>query len=298
MRTACGLGLALVLAAASGCGGAGTGGGSESAAPILYDEGTEDFPSYLVLMDRQVPGLVTFDLGFLNGDHHAWSLAAGGVAVPSTPDPYSFLLELHDGDDGPFGTEPPDPVSLLARFWDLQAVSLRHATVGQDLQGVARLSLDPPIGPGELFVLSGFGVHTDGSNHHLRVLRVEPFPALGYVEVEYADDSPGDDLYSASVAYAIIPADHGPGSTLRPAFDGPYTETFRFAGRTTTAPRRSGYPVLQGFSLRFRNGDRHLERVELDLGWPDVIFATLRDGDVDPKDDEVDATVHYLLMTP
>ena len=53
---------------------------------------------------------------------------------------------------------------------------------------------------------------------------------------------------------------------------------------------------MQGFSLRFRDGDRHVEGVEVDLGWPDAIFTSLRDGDVDPVNDIVDARVTYHLM--
>ena len=300
LASACLLVLVPAVAAATGCGGGsgGGGGGGGGPVPILYDVFHDELAAYGEVTDGHVPGLVTFDLEYLNGDHHAWSLSAGGVLAPTAPDPDTFRLELHDGDNGPFGDEADDPVSMLARYYDLSSISARHVVTGFDLQGVARLPLEPALDEGELFVLSGFSVRTDGSNHHLQILRVEAFPLLGYVEVEYADESPGDDLYSATVAYAIVPEAHRTGSDLRPVFDGPFESTFDFAGRTTTAPRRGGYPVLQGFSLRYRKGDRHLERVAVDLGWPDVIHGTLQDGDPSVDDDVVDATVQYLLMTP
>ncbi|MDJ0522312.1 MAG: hypothetical protein QNJ90_09595 [Planctomycetota bacterium] len=299
MRTARNLTSILVLLALAACGG---GGGDEAPTEDLLfleviDWESDSVASYGQTLAGHVPGLVTFNLEFLNGDHHVAAIVAGDVFVPGTPDPNTFSLQLRDGDYGPLGTEPDDPVRMYARYYDLQAVGPRHVVTGFDLQGVARLPLSPDLAPGERFVLSGFGFRTDGENHHLRILRVEPFPELGYVEVEYRDDSPGDDLYEATVAYVIVPASRGPGSALRPRFSGPFEENFSFSDRTTTVARVPGLPVIRGFSLAYRDGDRHVERVEIDMGWP-TIFASLRDGNPTPKDDTVDARVSYHIMEP
>ncbi len=288
----------LLAATLAACGGGDAPGGTGETAAFttLFDFSSEPVNGGTSL-SGQVPGLVSFDLQFLNGDHHVASVHAGSVLSHVAPDPDAFRLELHDGDNAG-GT---DPVRLSARYVDPQALSARRVLVGQDLQGTARLPLDPPVGPDQEFVLSGFGFITDGSNHHLRVLRVEPFPAMGYVEVEYRDDSPNDDLYTAVACYAVVPVG-ATDATPAPAFAGPYVSNFSFSDMRSM-DRNYGHAVLRGFSLQFAEGDRHVERVSIEAQPIGVVGSLglrvrLRDGDPDPSEDGVLARISYLIMNP
>jgi hypothetical protein len=248
-------------------------------------------------LDGRIPALVGFHLAYTNGDHHASALAVGstGAGAPGT-DP-TFILRLDDGDTGL--NNPRDPVEMSASFIDLGDLGASYiqvgATSGSDLSGVAQLPLDPPVEPGDFFVLSGFAFQTDGSNHHLRVLRITPRTDLGYVEVEYRDDSPDDDLYFASVTYAVVrplPASEGAAELT---LAGPFEERFPFLGGGR-ASRMAGTAVLHGFSLEYREGDRHLNDVAVELEQPASIFARLADGDTG-ADDFVDARVSYVLVS-
>ena len=285
----------LLFAGLAGCGGGEGGGGTPipvfgiatigRASPVINDLG------------ERFPALVGFRLAYTNGDHHAFALAVGATGTGAPGSDPTFILRLEDGDTGL--NNPRDPVEMSASFIDLRDLGPSDVEVGVtsgfDLNGVAQLPLDPPVDPGGFFVLSGFEFRTDGSNHHLRVLRITPRPDLGYVEVEYRDDSPDDDLYFASVVYAVLrprPASEG-SEGLELA--GPFEARFPFLGGGR-ADRMPGTAVLHGFSLEYREGDRHLNDIAVELDQPASILAGLADGDTG-SDDFVDARVSYVLVS-
>ena len=283
----------LLVATAVGCGGGGGGGGDEPI-PVVDIVSVRDDSPVIIPIGDEVPALVRFSLAYLNGDHHVSALSVGAAqSVPGGSDLDTFVLRLDDGDTGL--NNPRDPVDMSATYIDVQAFGPARVTSGFDLSGVAQLPLDPPIEPDQLFVLSGFSFRTDGPNHHLRILRITPFPDLGYVEVEYRDDSPDDDLYAASVAYVVLPATPAPPGFIRYDFDGPHEESFPFLGGGSR-DRLPGTAVLHGFRLEFRDGDRHLNDVAIDLDSASRIFARLADGDTG-SDDFVDARVSYVLVS-
>jgi len=282
----------LLLGLLAGCGGGTT--DHPAIVTILHVESDARSPWALDLAGR-VPGLVQLSLEFLNGDHHVSNVAAGGVPWFSTgPDLDAFLLKLSDDDSAL--NDPPDRVAMSAAFMNLGGISDRHVAHGEDLQGVARLALEERLAPGEIFVLSGFEFQTDGSNHHIRVLRITPFADLGEVEVEYRDDSPDDDHYEATILYAVVPTAPASETGSRPSFSGPFEESFWFRG-AGAADRRSGIALLYGFSFSFRVGDRHLEALAIDLDDRARIHVTFADQDVG-VDDLVDARVSYVLVEP
>jgi len=267
------------------CGGGGTAG---TAPVVFFSLESGAIGAWSSIVAPHVPGLVKFDLAFTNGDHHVSTISAGGVSSGGTgPDLGSFLLMFQDGGG------PDDPVAMSAKYVDLSGGSARQVTFGQDLTGTAQLPL-PSIGPTEIFVLSGFSIETDGSDHQIRTLRITPFPDLGYVEVEYRDDSPGDDLYAATVVFAVVPIGGVPGSYV---YTGPFDAALSFAGSGTTT-REIGAAVIHGFSLIFLSGNRNLERVSIDLDSTNLIRATFRDGSVHATDDLVLANVSYVLVNP
>ena len=286
--------LCLLIAGTAGCGG---GGGSSGDVIPVYDIVTVGRPSPVLSdLGGHVPGLVAFSLAYTNGDHHASTLAVGAIleGAPGAGS-NSFVLKLDDGDTGL--NNPRDPVQMSATYIDLFGISLEYVIQGFDLNGPAQLPLADEIPDGGILVLTGFAFVTDGSNHHIRVLRITPFPDLGYIEVEYGDDSPDDDLYYASVSYVVVPSGPAPEGSERYEFDGPYEEPMSFLGGGST-DRRPGTAVLHGFRLRFRDGDRHLNDVKVDLGAdPSRIFARLADGDVQAED-FVDGRVSYVLVSP
>ena len=270
-----------------GCGGGA--GGAATEPVVIYSLESGAIGTWSTIIAPHVPGLVKFDLAFTNGDHNLGTVSAGGVSSGGAgPDLDSFLLWFSD-DDG------PDPVAMSAKYVDMLGGSARLVTSGQDLQGTEELPI-PRLGPTEIFVLSGFTFTTDGSNHHIRTLRITPFPDLGYVEVEYRDDSPGDDLYAATVLYAVVPL-AGSGAEGTPVYTGHFDAALSFAG-SGTATRDISAAVLHGFSLYFLDGDRPLERVSVDLDSTNLIRATFRDGSVSPTDDLVLANVSYVLVNP
>lgn len=286
--------ISCVLATAL-CGGCG-GGGGDTPEIALHTLTSGDAALWGAAMDGRVPGLARFSLEYLNGDHHVSTIMVGGLSSgASGPDFDSFLLGFNDDDYGPFGTEAADPVAMSVEFYDLQGIAPRMVTSGHDLDGVARLEIDELL-PGETLVLGGFTFQTDGPNHQIRVLRITPFPEAGYIEVEYRDDSPSDDLYFASVVYSVIPAERYVGSGMSPSFDGPHAASFPFLD-TDSRSRGLGVALIHSFDLQFRTGDRNLERVAVDLTGGGTT-ATFRDGDPSATDDLVDFDVEYVRVFP
>jgi hypothetical protein len=135
------------------------------------------------------------------------------------------------------------------------------------LQGCYRLSCDVPIAKpaaGEQFVLLGFSMKRTPGDGNIREIGVRPDPANGRVAVVFRDN--GNNAlgqqtnmtknFDIEVRYAYAAGN---------LFAGQGTLTTR---RTNGAPRGSvkspnhtGRAVLQGFSLRFDNGDHHIHDV-------------------------------------
>ena len=286
--------LTLTLLLIAGCGGGSGTGPAEEVAPVEFrtfesGNGLLGNPPRSLALSGDVPGLVKFDLAYDVRSHHVAKIVAGGQSLGR------FHLDMTDE------TPIQDSTTTCAKYMDLRGISRRHLVEGHGLRGIARIPLDAPLGPDELFVLSGFGFWSQSeptqTDHKIQKLRVTPFPRSGYVEVEYRDRSPQDDTYSAGIAYAIIPADRGVESSLRPHFDGTYSSQFRFrgTGQTTRIP---GAALLHGFSLEFLNDDHNLRQVAIDLHSTNLIRVAFHDGDLDHHDAEVSASVSYVLVNP
>ncbi|MCP3983048.1 MAG: hypothetical protein GY723_01590 [bacterium] len=247
-------------------------------------------------LDGFVPALLGFNLAYSpTAEHNASNIMVGGVSSSGggIPNLDSFLMGLNDDDGG------SDSVHMSARTYDVRRVGPRLHTSDTGLSGTARLPIT--IAPGEMFLLSGFAFQTEGSNHHIRVLRIEPFPDRGYVEVEYRDDSPGDDTYAATILYVVVPTSRGPSSTLLPHFGAQTGILISFSGTTDRPRPPTGMSAITGFHLEFRGGDRKLSALsvatENATGTPRYI-ATFKDQDVDIQSDVVDATIWYLPVNP
>lgn len=241
---------------------------------------TFDFPDgtpEVWYLEKDIPGLITFDLRFKNGDHHLKEISVtphDGFWSAS-----HMLVAFND-------VNSDDPFAGTVRWADLFNY-LPRVVARTGCQGTCRLTFPRLAQYQQIFVLAGFSFTYSeaGTDHHVRDLAVVPKPYQGYVDVTLADNS-GNRPYNVHVKYLVVPYGITRGETTLQG-----TVASGGLGQVT---RPAGLAVLQGFRLAFTNGDHHLERLAVDLH-ADRVTTRWRDGN---GDDPYTWWVSYATLIP
>jgi hypothetical protein len=154
-----------------------------------------------------------------------------------------------------------------------------------------------PKEAGKVFVLNGFALNRHGGDDNVLEMAVMPNQMRGEITVTLRDNS-GKRPFDARVSYVMVPdrdvyaqkriKKHSAGRRLKLDLSSP--PRGRSRGRRGQHRPISSERVLQGFHVRFKNGDHHLGALEIDLelGW-------LRFEDKRP-DDPYSADLMYALI--
>lgn len=212
-----------------------------------------------------------FELGSRAGDHKVKRI---GLRIRGND-----LVGTFADDDG---REP----SRWSVNWGRYAGRTMPEVSASNCRGTCSLPIARPRA-GEHFALSGFEFERlDGGDSNILRVAILPDPARGRVQVVFKDN--GDFRYRARVNYGYI----APPSRVH---------THRLSGRRgkgqgrielpVAQPRASGQ-VIQGFDVKFDNGDHHLKDFEIvkTTSGARVVF---NDANVD---DPASATVHLLVV--
>ncbi len=243
--------------------------------------------SLVALRMEEMPALQAFLYRFPDGDKHIASFTLEmrriNDDVPPRIDPdgrhgeYIFGLRDKDAGERIFGR-----LSWVDVF---DVASVTSTSWGRGLVGRQALSIDPPIDPDHVFVLAGFSFSERESDHHIRSIGIFPPESGGaQLEIEFQDNSPQDDNYSAAVMFHRIP---------RNRVRVPSPVVFTNVAGESSQPREPGVALLTGFSFRFLDDDHHLKEFGVDLS-DNNVRVTFRDNDPDRR---FRAEVHYVILT-
>lgn len=213
-------------------------------------------------------GLVSFSLKFNDGDHKV-----RGIGVMPEKESVASAFQDNDGNDR---------YALDAKFLKLPWPNGR-VVKNANCKGTCSLPIRNPYhGGGGQFVLSGFHVKRKSGESNIRQLAVRLSPDRKSVQVTFRDN--GTFPFAAEVAYTFVPS--------LAAFG---TKTVRRAKRqnnVSIALSKKGKPILQGFDLRFENGDHHLRELSIDAE-PGRVTVRFNDNNYD---DPYRATIDWGIM--
>lgn len=131
-------------------------------------------------------------------------------------------------------------------------------------------------------LLSGFSfVRPYGGDQHLRELAI--IPTRGGYSIQFRDDSPSDDTYSAGVNVVFIPNENVVGR---------HSQHFERANGSLDVPRESGQAVICGFSFKYLDSDHHIRHLQVSVS-NDRIQMAMHDND---QNRAFEATIHYAII--
>ena len=147
------------------------------------------------------------------------------------------------------------------QFQALPAGTRVLAASRRQCRGTCAVRIAAPA-PGEVFVLRGFLVERTGGDTHLRELTIRPRPGDRAVDVTFADN--GSPEFHVELLYAYVPK-AWVAATRSAKLDKRRSGSFLHFADTTDRRR-----VLQGFSMKFNNGDHHVRKLQISTvqtGW-------------------------------
>jgi len=215
-----------------------------------------------------VPGLVGFNLEFLNSDHHVSRMRVGDFAYSEEGrGEQSYLIGFSDRDNQ-WGI---DQTRIRCTYYDLGV----HGFETTDALIVTGTGRDngrlfipiPDLSQNETVFLRGFSFSaTQNTNHHIRALGVRFDKDNRRFIVDFRDDSPNDDAFSARVLYFKVP-EAPPGYNGNDlVFHASLNISSRFR-KTNDIPKRAvqGITLLTGFYFEFEDSDHHIEKISINL---------------------------------
>lgn len=220
-----------------------------------------------------VPAIRGFDMGYTSSDHHIKEFHLG----PHTRSPIptgDYLITFKDND-------VHRAISGSVKLVDMRSMGSHLEVSRDDCRGECRLRI-PHLTSSEAFILTGFALRRE-SDAHVREVKVRQMAHNDHIYVKLVDNSESDTYY-ARITYAVVPRSAlGPLTHVRSEVP---------ARGSVLVPRPPGTAVLQSFSFRFIDGDRHLQRMSVDLTGDDILLR-FRDQ---RGDDRFEWMVEYSVM--
>jgi hypothetical protein len=221
-------------------------------------------------------GLSGFYFDFLEEDHHIKNIRA-------------LIFKRYDYLNG-VSVEYSDQNNDDHYYW---------AILGQEILGLewtksytsqaCGCEIDGPVGkytyeryPSQIPVLLGFRFMFKGSDHHLEIINVDVYWKWDgtrnslYMRAHFADNNQ-DDTYFAQIQCGLVNAEN-------------VASQGQISGKSKGSVSRyisATNPMLQGFRLRFRNGDHHLDTTG--------VWLTKKRAKIDFSDKDTDDEFEYRV---